>query len=116
LDSLPEPVDAIIANLPYIPSWMIGGLEVARHEPRLALDGGPDGMQLIRRLMVNCIGKVKPGGVILLEIEAGQGFQAVKLAQETFTAVEVRCHQDLAGKDRLVSIALTGRSDTISIS
>jgi len=116
LDSLPEPVDAIIANLPYIPSWKIAGLDVARHEPRLALDGGPDGMQLIHRLMVNCVGKIKPGGVILLEIEAGQGSQVVKLAQQTFDAAEVRCHQDLAGMDRLVSITLSGRSDTISAS
>jgi release factor glutamine methyltransferase len=116
LKSLPEPVDAIFANLPYIPNWKLGGLSVARHEPRVALDGGPDGLELIRRLMAQCHGKVKPGGIILLEIEAGQGPHAMQMAKDEFNTAEIRCYQDLAGMDRLISIAFTGRSDTISAS
>lgn len=116
LDSLPEPVDAIFANLPYIPNWKLCDLSVARHEPRVALDGGQDGLDLIRMLMAHCHGKIKPGGIILLEIEAGQGPQAIQQAKNEFITAEVRCYRDLAGMNRLISIALPGGSDTISIS
>jgi release factor glutamine methyltransferase len=116
LDPLPEPVDAIFANLPYIPTWKLDGLSVARHEPRVALDGGPDGLDLVRRLMAQYHGKVKPGGIVLLEIEAGQGPQAIQLAKDEFNGAEIRCYQDLAGMNRLISIALSDRSDTISAS
>jgi|WetSurSiteA1Bulk_404760.scaffolds.fasta_scaffold32386_2 release factor glutamine methyltransferase len=114
LDALPEPVDAIFANLPYIPSRKLSSLSVYRHEPGLALDGGPDGLEHIRRLMAQCNGKIKSGGMILLEVEAGQGFQALKLAKGIFTSAQISCHQDLARMDRVVSISLSDGSDTIS--
>jgi len=116
LGTLPEPVDVVCANLPYIPSEKLNGLRVARQEPRLALDGGSDGMEQIRRLMAQCLEKVKPGGLILLEIEAGQGSQVINLANSIIKHPEVRCHQDLAGRDRLISIVLSGGSDTINAS
>ena len=116
LDSLPEPVDAIFANLPYIPNSKLDGLSVTRHEPRIALNGGPDGLELIGELMVQCHGKVKPGGIILLEIEAGQGPQTIQQAEDEFTSAEICCYKDLAGMNRLISIVLPGGSDTISAS
>jgi release factor glutamine methyltransferase len=116
LGALPEPVDMVCANLPYIPSAKLDGLRVAQQEPRLALDGGPEGLDLIRRLMVQCSEKVKPGGLILLEIEAGQGSQVIHMANSILSTPEVRCHQDLAGMDRLISIVLSNGSDTINAS
>jgi release factor glutamine methyltransferase len=114
LADLPEPVDILFANLPYIPDWKLDGLRVSKHEPRLALDGGPDGLSLIRRLILQCEEQVIPGGAILLEIEAGQGSEVVKLVQETFPTAEVCCHQDLAGMDRIISILLPGGPDKIN--
>ncbi len=114
LDTLPGPVDAIFANLPYIPTWKLSDLSVTRYEPRVALDGGQDGLELIRKLMVQCHGRIKPGGIILLEIEAGQGPKALQQAKDEFIGAEIQCCQDLAGMNRLITIVLSGGSDTIS--
>ena len=67
------PFDLIAANLPYIPSGEIDGLapEVLR-DPRSALDGGPDGLDLIRRLIADAPARLTAGGALLLEIGAGQ--------------------------------------------
>jgi release factor glutamine methyltransferase len=102
-----QPFDLICANLPYIPSAALPGLAVARAEPRLALDGGPDGLALIRRLLAQAQACLAPGGLILLEIEASQGQAAVALAQAAFPSAQVALHQDLAGLERLVEIVLT---------
>ena len=65
--------DLILTNLPYIPSETLQGLEVFGKEPTLALDGGPDGMDLIRRLLAQSKRWLASGGTILLEIENRQG-------------------------------------------
>ena len=109
-DLLPAPpppserLDLICANLPYIPTETLHELEVYGREPELALDGGADGLQLIRRLLELLPGWLAPGGLALLEIEASQGMMALSLAVDTFSEARVRLHQDLAGRDRLVTI------------
>jgi release factor glutamine methyltransferase len=115
LDGLFEKVDVICANLPYIPSAILQTLRGVKEEPALALDGGKDGLEYIRRMIEKSIDKVKPGGLILLEIQADQGPRVSALAHSVYPTALVHCHQDLAGKDRLVSIALAGESDTISV-
>ena len=67
LTPLPQLVDIIIANLPYIPDAELDNLapEVSRYEPRLALSGGPDGLEYIRRLIDQGTAKLKPGGALL---------------------------------------------------
>jgi release factor glutamine methyltransferase len=74
LSWLREPADLIVANLPYIPTARIATLmpEVSTWEPRLALDGGPDGLDLIRALLADAPRVVKPGGTILLEMDPEQ--------------------------------------------
>ena len=68
LDAVPEPVDLIVANLPYIPSDRIPNLQPeVQQEPILALDGGLDGLDLVRRLLMQAEDKLKPNGIILLE-------------------------------------------------
>jgi release factor glutamine methyltransferase len=74
LSWLRVPADLIVANLPYIPTARIATLmpEVSTWEPRLALDGGPDGLDLIRELLADVPRVVKPGGTILLEMDPEQ--------------------------------------------
>ena len=102
--ALSGPLDLLCANLPYIPTGKLGDLPVARHEPRLALDGGPDGLRLVENLLVDAPRLLAPGGLVLLEIEAGQGRTAAQLARRCFPRGRVEVRQDLAGLDRLVQI------------
>jgi len=101
---LPSSFDLLCANLPYIASEELRDLAVARHEPRLALDGGPDGLLWIRRLLVDAPRALRPGGRLLLEIGATQGAAVTALAQAAFPHGHVTVHRDLAGLDRIVSV------------
>jgi release factor glutamine methyltransferase len=97
-------IDLICANLPYIPSAALSSLRVARQEPSLALDGGLDGLDQIRRLLQAAPGVLAADGLILLEIEATQGVAALELARLAFAHASVELVQDLAGRDRLICI------------
>lgn len=96
--------DLICANLPYIPRATLQSLSVRHWEPTLALDGGPDGLALIRRLLQEAPPALAHGGLMLLEIEATQGAAALEMARSAFTQAEVRLIPDLAGRDRLITI------------
>jgi release factor glutamine methyltransferase len=104
LAPLPGAADIITANLPYVTTGEWEGLlpEIRDHEPRAALDGGPDGLSLIRRLLETAAPYVQPGGSILLEIGASQGIAVTNLARVSFPQADVRLVQDYAGLDRLV--------------
>lgn len=96
--------DMICANLPYVPTAKLDGLRVAAWEPRRALDGGPDGLELIQRLLPMAASLLNPGGVFLLEIEASQGALVESLCRQAFPGGQVRRMTDLAGLDRLVAV------------
>lgn len=103
LDAVEGSFDAIAANLPYVEADEIAALqpEVAQFEPRLALDGGGDGLDLVRRLAAQAPARLKPGGALALEIGLGQARATAEiLAQNGFTDVEI--HEDLAGIERVV--------------
>ncbi len=100
----PRSCSLITANLPYIPTTTLRGLPIFGREPTLALDGGADGLALIRRLLEKAPSVLAPGGRILLEIEASQGEKAISLAKDVFEQADIRLHKDLAGLDRLVEI------------
>ena len=104
LSGIPGPFDLICANLPYIPSESLQSLAVYGREPSLALDGGPDGLDLIRRLLKQAGQRLSPGGLILLEIDAGQGESAPAAARMNFPEAEISLKRDLAGHPRLVVI------------
>ena len=74
------PFDLIVSNPPYIPSADVAGLaaEVSGHEPRLALDGGPDGLLVIDRLVTGATDRLAAGGWLLFEVGAGQEAEAVR--------------------------------------
>jgi release factor glutamine methyltransferase len=97
------PFVLIAANLPYIPTGELAGLPAeVRVEPALALDGGPDGLSLVRRLVAAAPGLLAPGGALVLEIGEGQAdATAALLDQAGFTDVQKK--RDLAGIDRVVS-------------
>jgi release factor glutamine methyltransferase len=99
-----EPFDLIVANLPYVPSRVLRNLPVYRREPTIALDGGRDGLDLVRRLLAAAPGWLAPGGLMLLEIEASQGPAAMALAFDLFSEAVIHLHQDLSGHDRLLEI------------
>ena len=94
----------ITANLPYIPTATLYTLEVYRHEPTLALDGGLDGLALIRPLLFQAATCLAPGGLVLLEIEATQGKAAQELARQHFPQAHIEIRPDLARHDRLLVI------------
>jgi release factor glutamine methyltransferase len=79
-------------------------LAVYGREPDLALDGGPDGLDLIRRLIAQISTRLAGDGLALFEIEAGQGPAVITLAQAAFPGGDVRLRQDYSGRDRLVEI------------
>lgn len=99
-------LDLVCANLPYIPTETLQSLPIYGREPALALDGGPDGLDLFRRLMTLVPPWLAPNALILLEIEARRGLQALSLAYDMFSEAEIHLHQDLTGHDRLLEIAL----------
>jgi len=104
LDPVPEPVDLIIANLPYVKESELTGM---RFEPLLALDGGRDGMERIRQLCRQVGGKLQPGGFLLLEIGQGQRKVVTTLLNALFPSGKIKVMPDLSGIDRVVSLSLT---------
>lgn len=96
--------DLICANLPYIPTETLHNLPVFRREPTLALDGGDDGLEVIRRLLRMAPDWLALNGVILLEIESTRGSQASDLARALFPEATIHLHHDLAGRDRILEI------------
>jgi release factor glutamine methyltransferase len=94
----------VVANLPYIPTRTLRGLGVFGREPTLALDGGADGLELIRRFLAVVPERIEPGGLLLMEIEASQGTQALSLAYDAFAEAAIHLHKDLAGRERLLEV------------
>ena len=109
LAPLAAPVDLIAANLPYVTTgeWTDLLPEIRDNEPRAALDGGPDGLDAIRRLLATAVPHLRPGGVLLLEIGASQGSAVTSLARRCFPAADLQLHRDYAGLDRLVIVKLS---------
>ena len=99
------PSDLIMANLPYIPEALrrVRPKEL-EYEPGLALDGGKDGLSLIRVALAQAPAVVKTGGLLLFECDPAQTRRIVRLAQEHWPKAEVSVHKDLAGQDRVVRI------------
>ncbi|MBC7226309.1 MAG: peptide chain release factor N(5)-glutamine methyltransferase [Thermoflexales bacterium] len=102
------PVDLVVSNPPYVAEeeWASLPESVREHEPRLALDGGPGGLRVIRRLLADAARLLRSGGALLVEMGAGQGLAAVALARTTFPTAHIRIHPDLAGRDRILEVIL----------
>lgn len=99
---------AMVANPPYIPSRMIPDLqvEVQRHEPHLALDGGEDGLDAIQHLIQDSPLFLCPGGLWLVEIMAGQAAAVIQRLEQDGRYDCMQSHMDWAGIDRFVSATI----------
>ena len=101
---IPDCFSLIVANLPYIPTNTLYKIHVYGREPTLALDGGSDGLVLIRRILTEAPDRLILGGLFLMEIEASEGPAVLSLASGAFPKARIHLHKDLAGQDRLLEI------------
>jgi release factor glutamine methyltransferase len=110
LEPVPEPLDVVLANLPYIPTEEFEALppEIREWEPRLAVDGGDDGLAPFRALAVQLPAHLAAGPVaVLLEVGAGQAGIVEDLVHRVLDgreAVTARVHRDLFGARRVVEV------------
>lgn len=106
LQAVGEPVDLIVANLPYISDaeWTMIDDGVKWYEPVEALRGGPDGLDLIETLLQQAKLRLRPQGAIFLEIGWQQGDAARQVAKAQYPTAHVIVEQDYSGLDRLVLI------------
>lgn len=103
--ALTGPFDLIVSNPPYIPSGDIAGLdiEVRRHDPRRALDGGPDGLDAYRRIIPESVPLLPPGGALVVEIGQGQEGEVATLMRAAGLVADEPPRPDLAGIFRVVT-------------
>lgn len=96
--------DLVVSNPPYVKSGDLDRLEpeVRDHEPRLALDGGADGLDCYRRIAHQASDHIRPGGYLLLEVGDGQSAEVEKLLAEVGRFAEVQTKPDLNEVPRVV--------------
>ena len=97
--------DVICANLPYIPTAALADLEVARREPARALDGGQDGLSLIRQTLEDLPRALAPRGLALFEVQPDQAAAVGEAARRVLPGAQVQVRRDLAGLERLVTLS-----------
>ena len=105
-------IDVLVANPPYLPDHELGGLppEVAHHDPPLALIAGPDGHEVVDRLIDLAAAWLAPDGTLLLEVDARRsGDAAARTRGRGLVAVAV--HEDLTGRARFVSARRPGSGE-----
>ncbi len=100
----PASLDLVAANPPYVPAAAIAGLEpeVRDHDPRAALDGGADGLQVVARVLAAAGRVLRPGGHLVMEFGDGQADHVTEMAAR-HPFVDVERHRDLAGRERVLS-------------
>jgi release factor glutamine methyltransferase len=102
-----RPADLVLANLPYLSDAARRRLPAdVRHEPRRALDGGADGLRLIRRALADAPRMVRSGGAMVIECDPRQARSLVRLARSTFPGATVGVLADLSRRSRAVEVRL----------
>ena len=101
LEGLPERFDLIVSNPPYVPDAAVIALapEVRRHDPATALRGGPDGLDVVRRLVAAAARRLRTGGWLVMEIGAGQD-RDVRAVADRAGMRTLAIHADLQGIPR----------------
>jgi len=99
-----EAFDVVVSNPPYVAETEVASLEpeVGAWEPRGALLGGPDGLAVIRAVVAGAGRHVVSGGLLALEMGAGQAASVVEAVESTGTYDDVRVRRDLAGRERVL--------------
>ena len=108
LEPLPQPVDMIVANLPYIKNCEFKDLapEIVNFEPTIALVGGKDGLDKIQQMLEQMSVKLNYGTCFLLEIGQGQGEMVASLTKSYFPQASIELISDLGGIGRIVKVEL----------
>ena len=106
LAALRGPFELIVANLPYVSRKALSGLsaDIVAFEPLVALDGGEDGLAVIRRLLAQCPNRLARPGLLLLEIDEGQGEAVCEAVRSHLPDAETTVLRDYAGLERVVRI------------
>jgi release factor glutamine methyltransferase len=103
LKGIADRFNLIAANLPYLRTDQIDGNDELGAEPRLALDGGPDGLDLIAQLIRQVPERLGTPGAVAIELDPGQAAAVAAMLADAVSGAEVEVHQDLAGLDRFVT-------------
>ena len=108
LEPLPQSVDILIANLPYIRDCEFKGLspEVKDYEPTIALAGGEEGLDKIQQMLEQMPGRINQGAYLLLEIGQGQGEIVTSLMKTYFPEASIELISDLGGIERVAKVGL----------
>lgn len=101
-DPIREPVDLLLTNLPYLTPDQIASNPALVHEPELALDGGTDGLDLVRQVIADLPRALAPGGAVGFEIDPSQSAEVRKLLVAALPNHVVEIVHDLAGDERHV--------------
>ena len=103
-----QPLDLVVANLPYVASAELAALppEVRCFEPREALDGGNDGLEVIGRLLRTAGPHLRPSAALVLESDPRQVDQATELAKAAFPGADTTTTPDLTGRPRVLTVRL----------
>ena len=105
LEPLPKPMDILVANLPYVKKGIVCDINTAGHEPSIALDGGIDGLDQIRRLCSQLPGKLNNRGTVLLEIGYDQSDAVISFLNGCFPYARTELFRDLSGLPRMVTLS-----------
>ena len=102
-ESLRGTLDLVVSNPPYIPTADLADLpaEVAGFEPRIALEGGADGLDVVRRIAEEAAVWLRPGGVVVMETDTSCAKEAARILSRWYEDIEVR--KDLTGRDRIAA-------------
>jgi release factor glutamine methyltransferase len=106
LEPVPALVDIIVANLPYVITAEVPQMNTAGFEPLLALDGGADGMDVVKRLCLQSKDRIRQGGCLLLEIGLGQSQKTSAILQELYPIAAIESLADFSGIARVICLTL----------
>jgi release factor glutamine methyltransferase len=105
LASLPDQINLLVANMPYVPTSDLPALDLEiSYEPRSALDGGNDGLDIIRALLKDARTRIARGGWLLLEHGMDQANRLVRETRNVWPDAIVQSRQDLSGRDRFLHV------------
>ena len=104
LAPLPQKVNIIVANLPYVMTADLAAVNTVGFEPELALDGGVDGLDKIREVCLQATNKLLPGGCLLLEIGLGEKASLVEFLNKNGLAFDIKLYKDLRGIERVIAV------------
>ncbi len=107
LEPIIDKIDILVSNPPYIRSDKLTSLqEEVLKEPMVALDGGYDGLELIKKLLFQAVDKMSNPSAILFEIDSDQAAEAVKLSQQFFPSAITTVLKDLSNNERAVLLEI----------